>query len=57
MKKRKAEVDYSKGTGATVCKNCVSFRDGNGGGGHWCTRVAGLIDPRYWCILFKKKGA
>jgi hypothetical protein len=43
----KKAVDYSPGMGVTRCKNCVFFRGG------LCERVRGVIDPEYWCRLFK----
>lgn len=48
--KRKPDVDYSPGMGKTRCRNCVNFRAPGA-----CIKVWGLIDPTYWCKLFKPK--
>lgn len=50
-KQAKKAVDYSPGMGRTRCKYCVHYRAG------LCERVRGVIDPDYWCRLFRAKGA
>lgn len=45
----KASVDYSKGMATSRCGICEHFQKPDS-----CTKVAGRIDPQYWCRLFKK---
>lgn len=49
--KEKSEVDYSPGMGATRCGNCRYYRASTSR----CLKVKGIIDPQYWCELFKRR--
>lgn len=56
VKKRlKHEVDYSRGMGDTRCWACVHFNAARSSASGTCDRVEGVIDPDYWCKLFKAK--
>ena len=46
----KESVDYSKGMGRTRCRDCKHFMAPT-----HCERVKGIIDPLYWCKLFRKR--
>lgn len=50
MKKDKHEVDYSRGMGATRCRNCKFYQAGG-----YCLKVRGDIHPEYWCKLFQRR--
>ena len=50
-RKSKQEVDYSKGMGATRCRECTHFHPN----ARTCSLVAGPIMPNYWCKLFEKR--
>jgi hypothetical protein len=45
----KASVDYSPGMKSAHCAICRNYRTPDA-----CVRVAGAIDPEYWCKLFAK---
>lgn len=47
-KKPKSEVNYSRGMGTTRCRNCTYFYPN----ARQCAKVAGPIEPSYWCELF-----
>ena len=49
--KDKSEVDYSKGMQGRFCRTCKFFR----GSTSRCLRVKGIIDPEYWCELWRRK--
>jgi hypothetical protein len=48
-KRSKKSVDYSRGMGSKRCRNCVHYL-----GKGVCERVEGLIDPEFWCELFRR---
>jgi hypothetical protein len=47
---KKTSVDYSRGMADRRCGLCTYFQKPDG-----CEKVAGRIDPEYWCRLFKAK--
>jgi hypothetical protein len=46
----KAEVDYSPGHPGSKCSLCRFFLADT----KTCLKVAGPIEPSYWCRLFQK---
>lgn len=48
-KKDKLDVDYSRGKATSKCAICEHFEAPNR-----CAKVAGSIDPNYWCELFAR---
>jgi hypothetical protein len=55
QKQAKGQVDYSRGMKASHCGICRYYRRGSHGTMGTCQKVAGSIDPSYWCKLFRKK--
>lgn len=48
---KKEDVNYSKGMPGRRCGNCKFYRSTTSR----CIKVAGVIDPEYWCELWRKK--
>lgn len=49
LSKTDPKVQYSKGMKSSHCGICKFYLGGA------CQKVAGKIDPSYWCKLFRKK--
>ena len=50
-KKTKQEVDYSRGSGDTICRNCTHYFHN----ASQCALVRGPIDPSWRCKLFNAR--